>query len=174
MFRKNKASKRGFTLLETMLSVALLLIVSLVVYEGFLTVLSYAADTALADRMSNTNQQTMYESVSDVTNGAKVAAVDSGAAIYIDGGGINNVYMVKALTGDAGASHLTGTSLMQDPQFTATTKRHGFYYVCRGCPTHNEPLSYYEVDDGHGGKNIVGKCPHKDAGVQCGYSIVIR
>lgn len=174
MFRKNKASKRGFTLLETMLSVALLLIVSLIVYEGFLTILSYAADTALADRMSNDNQREMYSQVSTVTNGGRVAASDSGAAIYVDGGGINNVYMVKPLTGNAGTSHLTGTSLMQDGTFVATTRRHGFYYVCRGCPSHNEPLQYFEEDDGMGGKHVVGRCPHKDAGVQCSYSIVIK
>jgi len=174
MFRRNKASRRGFTLLETMLSVALLLIVSLVVYQGFLSILSYAADTALADRMSNENQGNMYKDVSDVTNGAKVASNNSGHALYIDGGGINTVYMVHPMTGDAGASHFTGTSLMQDPTFVATTKRHGFYYVCRACPSHNEPLLYYEQDDGHGGKNIVGKCPHKEGGVQCSYSIVIK
>ena len=54
MFHVNRASKRGFTLLETMLSVALMLIVSLIVYEGFMTTLNYAGDTGIliADTLS--------------------------------------------------------------------------------------------------------------------------
>ena len=55
MFHVKMASKRGFTLLETMLAVALLLIVTLISYEGFMTTLNYAGDTALAERVSNVN-----------------------------------------------------------------------------------------------------------------------
>ena len=57
------ASKRGFTLLETMLSVALMLIVSLIVYEGFMTTLNYAGDTALAERVSNQNAGECYKTM---------------------------------------------------------------------------------------------------------------
>ena len=61
MFRYTKSSKRGFTLLETMLAVALLLIVTLISYEGFMTTLNYAGDTALAERVSNVNAGNCYK-----------------------------------------------------------------------------------------------------------------
>jgi prepilin-type N-terminal cleavage/methylation domain-containing protein len=172
MHNFKKTSKRGFTLLETMLSVALLLIVSLVAYEGFSSTMSYAADTALAERMSNENAGEMYDKVSAVTNGSKVTAKNAAQAIYIDGGAINTVYQVTPLKGDSGISHLTGTALMQDSDFVNTATRHGFYYTCRNCGKHTEPLQYFEEYDGST-KVIVGKCPHKDGSTQCSYKITI-
>ena len=67
MFRYTKASKRGFTLLETMLAVALLLIVTLIAYEGFMTTLNYAGDTALAERVSNVNAGNCYKTMGQAT-----------------------------------------------------------------------------------------------------------
>ena len=135
--------------------------------------MSYAADTALAERMSNENAGAMYDQVSEVTNGARVAKKTAAAAIYVDGGAINNVYQVTPLTGDSGISHLTGTALMQDDDFISTATRHGFYYTCRNCGKHSEPLQYFEETDGSGNKVIVGKCPHKDGSTQCSYKITI-
>ncbi|MBR3056689.1 MAG: prepilin-type N-terminal cleavage/methylation domain-containing protein [Clostridiales bacterium] len=173
MLRVSKMSKRGFTLLETMLSVALLLIVSLVAYEGFMTTMSVAADTALADRMSNDNQKQVYNDVSVVTNGGGETGYNTGTAIFVSGGGVDSCYQVTKVTGAAGASHFTGTALMQDAQFTNTTNRHGFYYTARCCDRHNEPLKYYEVTDGSGTKYVEGRCPYKDATGQCTYKIRI-
>lgn len=45
--RKNYThAKKGFTLLETLLSVALLLILTMIVYQGFVSTLKLAANTA--------------------------------------------------------------------------------------------------------------------------------
>ncbi len=173
MHNFKKTSKRGFTLLETMLSVALLMIVSLVAYQGFSSTMSYAADTALAERMSNENAGVVLNSVGGATNGTRVTSNDTGTAIYIDGGAINNVYMVTEKTGDSGISHLTGTALMQDGDFANTATRHGFYYTCRNCGSHSEPLQYFIETDGSGNQVVVGKCPHKTGGVQCSYKITI-
>ena len=48
--RKNKC---GFTLLETLLSVALLLILTLIIYQGFMTTLKISANTANYQKSAN-------------------------------------------------------------------------------------------------------------------------
>ncbi len=173
MLRVNKKSRQGFTLLETMLSIALLLIVSLVAYEGFMTTMSVAADTALADRMSNDNQKSVYNDVSEKTNGGGEVGYNIGTAIFVSGGGVDSCYQVTTVTGAAGASHFTGTALMQDTAFTNTTNRHGFYYTARCCERHGLPLKYFEVTDPSGTKYVEGRCPYKDATGECAYKIRI-
>ena len=119
------ASKRGFTFLETMLSVALMLIVSLIVYEGFMTTLNYAGDTALAERVSNQNAGECYKTMGQET--ASLHAGSTSTAIMVSGTGYKGVFQVHAFSQEGGMSIFSsGSSFTDDTNFLNTTNRHGF------------------------------------------------
>jgi len=52
IIRRSK-SRQGFTLLETLLAVAILLILTVVVYQGFLSTMHIAANTAAFEKTGN-------------------------------------------------------------------------------------------------------------------------
>ena len=144
MFRYTKSSKRGFTLLETMLAVALLLIVTLISYEGFMTTLNYAGDTALAERVSNVNAGNCYKTMGQNTTG------------------ISGVIQVHAFVENSGMSIFSsGSAYTDDANFSATTNRHGFTYVARVCNHHGSSpkvLGYYKAKDASNNEIIIAKC----------------
>ena len=150
------ASKRGFTLLETMLSVALMLIVSLIVYEGFMTTLNYAGDTALAERVSNQNAGECYKTMGQET--ASLHAGSTSTAIMVSGTGYKGVFQVHAFSQEGGMSIFSsGSSFTDDTNFLNTTNRHGFVYKARMCPQHSGVLGFYEETSG-GNIVYVAKC----------------
>ena len=158
MFRYTKSSKRGFTLLETMLAVALLLIVTLISYEGFMTTLNYAGDTALAERVSNVNAGKCYENMGKTTAG--VTGGTSTTALMIDGPGYKGVIQVHAFVENTGMSIFSaGSAFTDDASFSATTNRHGFTYVARNCTqTGHGILGYYKQTDASGNVVYIAKC----------------
>ncbi|MCR5804855.1 MAG: type II secretion system GspH family protein [Clostridia bacterium] len=62
---KNKSSKKGFTLLEVMLAIAIMVVASTMIMEGFLSTLAYSANTALYARQGGYNQKQMYQAVAE-------------------------------------------------------------------------------------------------------------
>ncbi|MBO4650365.1 MAG: type II secretion system protein [Clostridiales bacterium] len=156
MFRVNKASKRGFTLLETMLSVALLLIVTLIVYEGFMTTLNYAGDTALAERVSNQNAGTCYRTMGQETTSLHPGTTST--AIMVSGTGYKGVFQVHAFAETGGMSIFSsGSSFTDDANFLNTTNRHGFVYKARMCPSCSGVLGFFQETSG-GNIVYVAKC----------------
>lgn len=169
MFRYTKSSKRGFTLLETMLAVALLLIVTLISYEGFMTTLNYAGDTALAERVSNVNAGNCYKTMGQTTAGITGGTADK--ALLIKGQGYTGVIQVHAFVENSGMSIFSaGSAYTDDASFSATTNRHGFTYVARTCPQHGDDhskiLGYYKSKDSDGNEIIIAKCTEPS----CSYS----
>lgn len=80
---KNKSSKKGFTLLEVMLAIAIMVIASTMILQGFLSTLAYSANTALYARQGGYNQKQMYQAVA-----AKVGQNgDAGAKTLTDSKG---------------------------------------------------------------------------------------
>jgi len=155
-----KSSKRGFTLLETMLSVALLLIVTLIAYEGFMTTLNYAGDTALADRVSNKNAGSIYEEIGKKTAYESISGGASTTAIMIEGTGYKNAIQVHPIHKNTGMSVFSaGSSLTDDSNFSHTTNRSGFYYEARQCKTHKKNFKYYDVTKADGTHYVEGRCP---------------
>lgn len=65
-------SKRGFTLLETLLSVALLLILSLIVYQGFMTTLKLSTNTLNYQKSANTANSGANTALSSKVTGTGV------------------------------------------------------------------------------------------------------
>lgn len=162
MFRLTKTSKRGFTLLETMLAVALLLIVTMIAYEGFMTTLNYAGDTALADRVSNQNAGVVYQAVGQKVNGGAYDGSSGSGAVMISGNGYVGVYKVGVVSSSSGMSVFSsGSEYADDSAFINTTNRHGFYYTARVCPKCGKELEYYEETNEEGDTVIIAKCKDK-------------
>jgi prepilin-type N-terminal cleavage/methylation domain-containing protein len=161
MFRRMKVSKRGFSLLETMLSVAILLIVTLMVYEGFMSTLNYAGDTALAERVGNEQAGKVYAELGSKTNGnlPKHVANSETSCIMIKGTGVKSVLQVEELDHTTGMSVFSaGSSFTDGTTFTGTTNRHGFVYSQRTCPNHpNATVQYYKTTIS-GNTAIVARC----------------
>ncbi|MBP5492072.1 MAG: type II secretion system protein [Clostridiales bacterium] len=174
MLCRKKISRRGFTLLETMLSVALLMIVSLITLEGFMSTLSYAADTALAERFSNVNAGKIYQSMGATSNcGAQDhPGGSSTTALCVYGTGFKSIIQVNVINESSGSSGFSSTSLMQDANFKQTATRHGFTYLARGgCSAHPDlGLQYFVETNEDGDKVIIGKCPN----ASCDYSVFVR
>lgn len=160
MIRVSRVSKRGFTLLETMLSVALLLIVSLIVYEGFMTSLNYSGDTALAERVSNDNAGTVYTTLSQKTSGSSEAGYHVPIGIRVDGAKLDVALQVNRISSSGGMSVFSdGSAYTDDAPFLNTVSRSGFSYVARACKTHtSKACSYYKITGSDGKKYIEIRC----------------
>lgn len=63
-------SKKGFTLLEIVLAVAILMIMSTALVQGFLSILQYSYDTSLYLRMSKSNYGRAVSNLSNYSNSA--------------------------------------------------------------------------------------------------------
>ncbi len=168
MFHVKKASKRGFTLLETMLAVALMLIVTLIAYEGFMTTLNYAGDTALAERVSNENAGNCYKTMGEQT--ASLHAGSTTTAIMVSGSGYKGVFQVYAFSQEGGMSVFSsGSSFTDDANFLNTTNRHGFVYKARMCPVHSGVLGFFETVVG-GNTVYIAKCTEPSCTFETQYS----
>lgn len=97
---KNKSSKKGFTLLEVMLAIAIMVVAATMILEGFLSTLAYSANTALYARSGGYNQKQMYKAIAEKQgkNG------DSGAQTMTDS------YM-KSFSGSPATITMTGSSI---------------------------------------------------------------
>ena len=58
-----KKNKKGFTLLEVLLAVAIMLIASTMILQGFISTLVYSANTALYAKSGAKNTEKMYDTV---------------------------------------------------------------------------------------------------------------
>ena len=61
--KKIKANKKGFTLLEVMLATVILLISSLMMFQGFMSTITFSTNTALYAKAGGANTQSAYAKV---------------------------------------------------------------------------------------------------------------
>ena len=94
--KNKKSSKKGFTLLEVMLAIAIMLIASTMILEGFLSTLAYSANTALYARCGGANSKQMYHAVS-----TRIGKNGDGGAVSITEGG-------KTFSGTPGTLEMSG------------------------------------------------------------------
>src|SRR5574344_594581 len=80
-------SKKGFTLLEIVLAVAILMIMSTALVQGFLSTLQYSYDTSLYLRMSKSNYGRAVSDLSNYSNSAVESRYNflGNATLSIDG-----------------------------------------------------------------------------------------
>ncbi|MBR5426250.1 MAG: hypothetical protein IK106_06965 [Clostridiales bacterium] len=140
------------------MAVALLLIVTLIAYEGFMTTLNYAGDTALAERVSNVNAGNCYKTMGQATT--TLTGGKTSTALMIKGNGYTGVIQVHAFDEKGGMSVFSsGSAYTDDANFSSTTNRHGFTYVARACKESGHGiLGYYKEADASGNVVYVAKC----------------
>ena len=93
-------SKKGFTLLEIVLAVAILMIMSTALVQGFLSTLQYSYDTSLYLRMSKSNYGRAVSNLSNYSNRAVESRYEglSGNATLSIGGAANVAGLDRSLS----------------------------------------------------------------------------
>lgn len=153
--------RRGFTLLETLISVALLLMITLFVYQGFMSTLQYSSNTAQFEKSA---QEAASNVNYDISGADTAGAVSPDAGLYLTGSyGAGTFTKVLAVSTYDYSS--TPVLYPGEPEYDESARhdaanRHGFAYAGRVCPVAScgEELHWY-MDGG----NVWAFCP------VCGY-----
>ena len=134
--------RRGFTLIETMLAVGILLILSLVIYQGFSATIKYSWNTTRFEKSLITNAGAVNQKLAGSTIGTPTPSV----GIYLSwNGGANSKVLggqQYAITPLVGAINL-GDSSYQESTSLASTHQYGFSYLPKRCPTDGSEMTWY-------------------------------
>jgi type II secretory pathway pseudopilin PulG len=121
--RGRKSSKKGFTLLETLLSVALLMVLTLIIYQGFASVIQFSANTLFFSRSGENTEGVVNKTIAVPTISASTTP---SAAIHISD--LNKNLGVVTVNSNGTVVTAYGDSKYQENS-TSTTNRKGFYYI---------------------------------------------
>lgn len=125
---------RGFTLLETLIAVALLMIATVIVYQGFASTLQYSSNTAQFAKSAQIADKSVKLGISA---GDTMGAVSADGALYISGnygaGIFSRVLPVKEFSSTPTPDVITGNVDYQESDYKSVN-RHGFAYASRLCP----------------------------------------
>jgi len=120
-----RITKHGFTLLETLLSVALLLIITLIVYQGFMSTLKLSTNTANYQKSANAANSTANLALANpntasgsATTIAFIPPVGLGSGTILLPVNATGVYPVPPTVMDA-----------EDDSGLVTTHRYAFSYI---------------------------------------------
>jgi len=137
-------TRRGFTLLETLIAVALLMIATVIVYQGFASTLQYSSNTAQFAKSAQIADKSVKLSISA---GDTLGAVDTSTALYISGnygaGTFSRVLPVQGFSSEPVPNVIIGDVDYQESDFKSVN-RHGFVYAGRLCPSCGGPLQWYK------------------------------
>lgn len=154
-------NKRGFTLLEVMLAVSILLIATSMILSGFLVTFNYSNNTTVFAKLGNKNYATSVDSLAQmsattVVNSKFSAAGSTVATVTVTGpSGYDNMFSDYTLIVWKTASSAGGTGSLTydtsvDPS-SASTSRSSFAYspkVCQSCKNAQGQLRRYKAADG--------------------------
>lgn len=138
-------TRRGFTLLETLIAVALLMIATIIVYQGFMSTLQYSSNTAQFTKSAQMADKSVKLSISA---GDTMGAVSPDGALYLSGniGGttFTRVLPVKEYSAAPTPNLIVGDADFHESDYVSV-RRHGFAYAGRICPTcHVAALQWYK------------------------------
>lgn len=124
--KHNAKGKQGFTLLETMLSIALLLVLTLIVYQGFVSTMQISTNSALYSKAGTTAAGTVYSQmattvVDSSTTPTKAIHLQFSATTY------KNLGVVDFTSAPITNTNF-GDTAYQESTTLNSTKRHGFIY----------------------------------------------
>jgi len=153
--RPYRFSHRGFTLLETMIAVALMLIVSIIVYKGFMSSLQYTSNTVAFEKTS----QVAVKNANSAFGAGNANGGSSDEGLYLVGSGsYSQVIRVNTYDVKLTPSLISGNPDYSETTQTAATHRFAFHYVVRPCTkTAGCPGSVRFYNDAATGK-VVAKC----------------
>lgn len=160
-------SKKGFTLLEIVLAVAILMIMSTALVQGFLSTLQYSYDTSLYLRMSKSNYGRAVSNLSNYSNrpvesrynfpvnatlsiggAASVAGLDRSLSVYV-----NRETNTTITVSDIGSGIAEGSS-------PVSSRRTNVLYTPGLCPLCGHSLRH--GTDPNNGNTWVTVCSNAD------------
>jgi type II secretory pathway pseudopilin PulG len=137
-------SRSGFTLLETLISVALLMIATVIVYQGFASTLQYSSNTAQFAKSAQIADKSVKL---NIAAGDTMGAVSPDGALYISGntpaGLFSRVLPVKEYSASPTPNVIVGDVDFQEGDFSSVN-RHGFAYAGRLCPICGSEMQWYK------------------------------
>jgi len=151
--------RQGFTLIETMLAVAILLVLSMAIYQGFMATIKYTWNTALFEKSVVSNAGTINLKLASTP----AASITPSVGIYLSWSDTSIAYGHKVLGGQkysavpTVASINLGDSTYQESLSLAATHQKGFSYLPALCPNDKSQLLWYEDDT-----NYYLKCRNGD------------
>ena len=121
-------SQSGFTLLETLISVALLLIVSMFIYQGFMSTIQYSSSTAGYEKSGQAARRDIHANI-----GARdVSATPKG--LYVDSPFDDKVITISGYRHAYDASIADGVDDYEEAALSPASIRFGFSFQQRACP----------------------------------------
>ena len=144
---KSISSKKGFTLLEVILSIAIMLILTTMMMNGFAATMSYSYHTSIYSQTAAANYKTAISSVAD-----KVGNADIYKTIDKAGAAGQNITLTLQVTGGANRSmharrymYLNGTESIDDKGFRAERENHTGFPAGEDGTYSNNRISFYYV-----------------------------
>jgi prepilin-type N-terminal cleavage/methylation domain-containing protein len=128
--RKSLSSRRGFTLLETMIAVALMLIVTIITYQGFMSSLQYSGNTAMFEK---TSQAAVKDANLAIGAGNYKGTSDEGLLLQNSSGTYSQVLRVNTYDIKLVPTLVSGDPAYDESAQHAATNRYSFHYVVRPC-----------------------------------------
>lgn len=146
---KSIRSKSGFTLLETLISVALLLIVSMFIYKGFMSTIQYSTSTSGYEASGQRARRDIHANI-----GARDPGTTTG--LYIDSPTTDKVITISGYRHAYNAPVVDGIDEYEETPVSPASIRFGFSFQRRACPDPSctGTLYWYEHTDG----SIQQKC----------------
>ena len=150
--------RQGFTLIETLLAVAILLILSMTIYQGFMATIKYSWNTTRFEKSVVANAGTINQKLA----GNSSPTITPSVGIYLSwnyGGGSKH----KVLGGQKYSAVPTvaalnpGDSTYQESASLSSTHQFGFSYLPARCPNDNNQLLWFTD-----GTNYYLVCPLND------------
>jgi prepilin-type N-terminal cleavage/methylation domain-containing protein len=155
---------RGFTLIETLLSVAILLVLSFVVYQGFMATIKYSWNTTRFEKSVVSNSGTVNQQLAG--SSSSTATPDKGIYLTWTIGGSTEA---KVLGGQRYAAVPAvnninvGDSSYQESTSLASSHQYGFSYLPPRCPNDGNELLWYANST-----NYFLVCPLGDTDIDMG------
>lgn len=159
LFRSHKqgSSRNGFTLLETMIAVALMLIISSIVYKGFMSSMQYSGNTAMFEKTAQQADEdaNLAFGAGNIPGGT----TDEGLYLADASGTYNQVIRVNTYDVKLTPSLPSGNPAYYEGSQTRATNRFAFHYVVRPCTVAacGGTIRFYQV-----GTTVVARCDKCD------------
>ena len=127
--KHKSVSKQGFTLLETMLSIALLLVLTLIIYQGFVSTIQISTNSALYSKSGAAASGNVY---SQMANTAINSSTVAPGAIHLKNMGGSPVFEknlgVVTFKSTPTTNTAFGDAAYRESTTLSSTNRHGFIY----------------------------------------------
>lgn len=155
---KITSGKKGFTLIETILAIAMLTILVVIVYQGFLSTIQFSANTAKYEQSANNADSQVELALSNAgsTIPTPVAGIFlKSTSLYV----YSKVLPVAVFDAVPTTVQNYGIADYKESTSLPASNRHAFTYAARVCPVDGAQLAWYK----DAGGNFKLFCPVENA-----------